>query len=86
MENYVHCKNNSWLYDSYTTQWTLTANGTVDSYVFFVNTGGSIPSDESVGNNYALNKFGAKPTIYLKSNVKIVSGTGTNKDPYLLGN
>ena len=30
-------------------------------------------------------QYGARPTVYLKSSVKIISGSGTNTDPYVVG-
>ena len=31
------------------------------------------------------NTYGARPTVHLKSSVKIISGSGTEDDPYVVG-
>ena len=56
--------------------WTLTPNNT--SSVYYVYSNGS--------NNYGAvtNAYGARPAINLKFSVKIVSGSGTESDPYRL--
>ena len=44
-----------------------------------------------VGNNGSgyrdgpTNTYGGRPTVHLKSTVKIISGTGTETDPYVVG-
>ena len=37
-----------------------------------------------VSNDYTSNTLGVRPVQYLKSNVVVVSGTGTELDPYKL--
>ena len=39
----------------------------------------------SLASNSASNGFAARPVLYLKSNVYVVSGTGTKVDPYRIG-
>ena len=43
-------------------------------------------SDNGYGDYYnPANALGARPTVHLKSSVKIISGTGTETDPYVVG-
>ncbi len=72
------CKNNDWLFNN-SYQWTLSpralssnANG-----AFIVRMSG----DLAVG---AYSTYGVRPVVYLKSNVKISSGTGSQDDPFVL--
>lgn len=71
------CAGNNWLKsDSY--QWTLTPSSSSSANVFYVTTGGSLL------NGNASSGFGARPSIYLKSNIAIMGGSGTYSDPYLI--
>ena len=73
------CKNNDWLYKSGTYQWTLTSISSNSSFVFHVDSSGS------VGLNLATSTYGAaSPALYLTSNVKISGGEGTESSPYQL--
>ena len=73
------CKNNNWMQRS-TWAWYLSpyavAAGAFD--VWDVNSNGS------VSNGTAANSNAVAPSIYLKSNVLIESGTGTSSNPYIL--
>ena len=73
------CKNNNWMQRS-TWAWYLSpyavAAGAFD--VWDVNSNGS------VSNGTAANSNAVAPSIYLKSNVLIESGTGTSDNPYIL--
>ncbi len=65
-------------YDNNTTYWTLTPYST--SGVRYVNRSGS-------GNyNSPTNSYCSRPSMNLKSTVKIVSGTGTKSDPFVISN
>ena len=44
----------------------------------------NVNGDGNVNNDNAANPLSAFPTIYLKSNILIESGTGTSTDPYEL--
>ncbi len=75
----VDCDVNSWLYDdSNLGQWTVTPRASQSNGVF------DVSSDGSVYNALTSNSFGFRPTLYLKANVEIASGTGTSTDPYIL--
>ena len=71
------CKNNNWLYKG-TWYWTISPNSSNAYRVFDVNIGGGLY------NSNALFRVGVRPSLYLKSNVKVVSGSGTSSDPYTL--
>ena len=73
------CKNNNWLYNSGVWYWTISPISSCASSVFLVNGGGDLNS------NYALSRESVRPSVFLKSNIKIVSGSGTSSDPYILG-
>ena len=76
--SYSDCKNNDWLFNSSTAQWTLTPQSSGSTGVFGVfNTG------------YVLNyragiSLGVRPSVYLTSNVSISGGDGTMNNPYTL--
>ncbi len=76
------CKNNDWLYNSSSYQWTLSpgASSFSASHVFSVLSEGKV-YDYDESNNYAV-----LPVVYLSSNVKIYSGTGSQDDPFILEN
>ena len=76
--NASDCYNNDWLLDSSAAQWTLTPRSSDSSTVFDVVYSGNLFS------SYAYFGSGARPSIYLKSNIVISGGTGTSTDPYTL--
>ena len=71
------CAGNNWL-KSDATQWTLTPRSSSSYYVFSVNSDGNLISSNTYGGG------GARPSIYLKSNIAIMGGSGSYSDPYLL--
>ena len=71
------CYNNDWLYNG-SLQWTLTPSSSYSTDVFDVNNNGNLFV------NYANVGYGARPSVYLKSNISISGGTGTSTDPYTL--
>ena len=71
------CKNNNWLYKG-VWYWTISPNSSEANYVFLVN------SDGDLSNLIALYRGGVRPSLYLKSNVKIVSGLGTKDNMFKL--
>ena len=76
--SFSDCKNNDWLYDSSTAQWTLTPRSSYSYHVFDVNGTGY------VNRSYANSSRGVRPSVYLTSNVKILGGDGTSNSPYTL--
>ena len=73
------CKDNSWIYDG-EESWTMMPYAAYDvaNYVFFIS---GYVNSVGVGNAYNV-----KPSAYLKSSVKIVSGSGSQDDPFVLEN
>ena len=68
--------NKNWLFSN-GYEWTMSAYSS--SRPVYVYTSGRL-SDDPASSGYA-----ARPVLYLKSNVYVVSGTGTKVDPYRIG-
>lgn len=76
--NVSDCKNNDWLYTG-GSQWTLTPFSNGDFQLFRINSLGI------VNNCFADNSLVvAYPVLYLDSEVKIISGDGSEGNPYTL--
>ena len=71
------CKNNNWLYKG-VWYWTISPNSSYASYVFNVHVGGYL------NYNFALYRDGVRPSVFLKPDIKIVSGSGTKDDMFKL--
>ncbi len=71
--NEDNCMENSWLYDTSNTQWTMVPSSLVASYVFYIYMGSGLSS------LYASVPCNINPVVYLKSDVKIVE---RNYDDY----
>ena len=72
------CKNNNWLYKG-VWYWTISPRSSHAHGVFRVNGDGYL-------NRYsALYRGGVRPSVYLKSDIMIVSGSGTKGDMFKLG-
>ena len=69
-----HTKDNYLFTNGY--EWTMTSTS---SYPVVVNRDGGLSTSS------AYSGFAARPVLYLKSNVYVVSGTGTQVDPYRIG-
>ena len=72
------CKTDNWLAKN-SWYWTLSSYSGDSRSVFYVN------GDGAVDNLDAYRSVGVFPSIYLKSNIKITSGTGEKTKPYNLG-
>ena len=77
--SYSDCKNNDWLYNSSTTQWTMSPRADYSTNVYDVNNTGYIGYDGATA------AFAWRPVVHLKSTIKIASGTGSSTDPFILG-
>ena len=76
---YSDCKNNDWMYNSNIWQWTMSPRADNSNDVFIVyNTG-------YVNDIIANNPTAGRPVVYLKSTIKVISGSGTTSSPYILG-
>ena len=75
----------SWVYNtnklegnsSYQWTWFLSPTSTNATYVFFA-------SSSHLNNRYGNGRGGARPVVYLKSDIKIARGTGEVGSPYVL--
>ena len=76
--SFSDCRNNDWLLDSSSSQWTLTPSSSYSNAVFGVNYSGVLYY------SHALSGYGARPSIYLKSNASISGGDGSESNPYQL--
>lgn len=73
-----NCKKENWLANG-TIYWTLSPAFENGTYVFNVD-----PEYGSVDDYIDSSDFGVRPALFLKSDVVIKSGTGTETDPYIL--
>ena len=77
--NNVHyCQNNNWLFNSTSSQWTLSPNSSNANNVFFIYSGGYVYYNNASGT------FCVHPALFLKSDVVIAEGTGTESAPYTI--
>ena len=80
-KEYTDCRDNDWLFDSNSDSWSLTprAGKTFSDSILTIGTNGNIST------GIAMKSFSVRPTVYLKTSVKIVgSGTGTQDNPFKL--
>ena len=78
--SYSDCKNNDWLYNSSSSQWTMSPRADNSNNVFIVDDKGCVSSYIA---NFSY--FVVSPVVHLKSTIKITSGTGSSTDPFILG-
>ncbi len=81
LSNDEDCKTNNWMYKSGVNQWMITPNAYSRSEASYVL---SLYSDGRVLNMLASNAYAIFPSLYLKSNVKIEKGNGSNNNPFEL--
>ena len=75
--SFSDCRNNDWLFNG-SIQWTLTPRSSGSIIVFSVYDDGNLVIDSANRGN------GARPSIYLKSNIVISGGDGSESNPYTL--
>ena len=63
--------------------WLMNSSSTVNIWIVGSSGIGNISLYAS--NYYPSDTYGARPTLHLKSTVKILSGSGTESDPYVVG-
>ena len=73
-----YCKINSWLYTAGKSQWLMTPRYTSNYQVMKIYSEGSVSLSEIKNLAYV------RPVVYLNTNLKITSGTGTSSDPFQL--
>jgi len=77
------CNDTNWLYNLKVNEWLLpqySEAGSGSYYSFFVYSDGHVYPRDVRSSQSAV-----RPTLYLKSNVKITGGDGTSSSPYTLG-
>ena len=77
IDNYMNCRNTTWMYASGHTWWTLSPRTDFYSYAIYVDTSG-------YGDYYVNNNHTVFPSVYLSSEVKITGGDGSQSNPYTL--
>lgn len=79
LSKYDYCKDNNYLYKTDQDQWTITPDVPSYNLVFFITSAGAVFNNHSnSSDNFVY------PVVYLKSEVKIIEGDGTQSDPYTL--
>ena len=78
-DNYGDCKDNDWLYNSSQDQWTMTLIAYDFQTVEFVKPTGRVYYTDPY------NTVFTRPVVYLKSTIKVTSGTGSSDSPFILG-
>jgi uncharacterized protein YpmS len=76
---HAYCHTNDWLWNNSNDYWTIVPASFSSIYVWLVYSNGS------VDHNGASSGYVARPTLYLKPDIAIASGTGTSTDPYVIG-
>ena len=76
----VYYGSNNWL-SLGISEWTITRNSEDNISAFYVGFNGAISLSES---DVFVNPSALRPSFYLKTNVKLLKGTGTYADPYRL--
>ena len=74
----TYCKNNNWLHIDQT-YWTITSSSKNTTQAIRIASSSGIYND-GVTVSYA----GARPTLFLKSNVQILDGDGSSNNPYII--
>ena len=72
------CYQNDWLFKS-SYMWSLSPYSSNSNIVFIVSSSGF------VGSCSATNTSGVWPVVYLKSTIKVTTGTGSSDSPFILG-
>ena len=87
--DYSDCKNNDWLYYSGSLQWTFSPEASSHSafgvFSFFSIYSNDEVLDGFIVGNYASVATFVRPSVYLLSSTKILSGEGTPENPYEIG-
>ena len=75
----INCRDTSWLKNASTNQWTLSPNANRSDHVFSVYNSGYVANNGGVTNSYA-----SRPVLFLKSDVQITGGDGSQSNPFTL--
>ena len=77
ISNITYCKTNNWLFNN-TYQHTMTSYSDLAYSLFIIYSNGSLNRSSVYG------AFNVRPTLYLKSDIVIVGGTGEKTKPYII--
>ena len=77
------CRYNNWLYNIKKQEWQITYSTYAASYVFSISSNGEIVTDD-YGDGGVCDSYAVRPTLYLKSEVRIIDGDGTSANPYII--
>ena len=86
------CNDTNWLYNKNNNplaswkEWLLPQNSSYEGHVYMLRDEGMINNYTGTNSNYtAILNLDVRPTLYLKTDVKITGGDGTSSNPYILG-
>ena len=74
----TNCRDTSWLRNTSTTQWTLSPYASISSHAFLVSNAGYV---SNINVHYTK---ASRPVLFLKSNVQIIGGDGSQNNPFTL--
>ena len=75
----TNCRDTSWLRNTSSYQWTLIPNASLSRSVFVVGNTGYVNNNDGVLYSYA-----SRPVLFLKSDVQITEGDGSQSNPFTL--
>ena len=78
-DDQINCRGTSWLRNTSAMQWTITPSASNSSSVFGVGRTGYVNS------NLVRSPDTSRPVLFLKSNVQITGGDGSQNNPFTLG-
>ena len=76
----TNCTGTNWLLDSSDWFWTISPGTSYSYRAYYVRSSG-----ETYIYFYVCRAGGVRPVLYLKPEIQIISGTGSQTDPYILG-
>ena len=76
--SYSDCKNNNYIFKTMN-QWTMTPRSSTSDNVFY------IVSSAYLNSTRSNSSYNVSPTLYLKNDVSIIGGDGSQTSPYELG-
>ncbi len=84
LDDNVGCRDNNWFYKGEEIfQWTLSSYTDKRWYAVFVRDDGSLGGIKNYDSG-TINAYLIRPVLYLKTNIKITGGTGTEDNPFTL--
>lgn len=78
--NNTSCTENNYLFFG-DDEWLITTSTSENNTVFYIKADGAVSWDEPAHENYVV-----RPVVYLKADVKLLSGDGKKTNPYIFGN